>query len=39
MPKQASTHFLVIPKEPITQLSAATPSNKQADQNILRSFE
>jgi len=27
--KQAPTHFLVIPKEPISQLSACTPSHEQ----------
>jgi len=27
--KQAPTHFLVIPKEPITQLSSCTPSHEK----------
>jgi histidine triad (HIT) family protein len=33
--KQAPTHFLVIPKEPIVQLSACTPSHEQVDLNYL----
>ncbi len=31
MNKQAPTHFLVIPKEPITQLSSCTPSHEKVD--------